>query len=145
MNTPITHHPAMPDERAIENLMVEYAYRNDDFDIQGLGELFADAAFTLDGLTVQNRSEVEGLAAQIIKARDDGRSATTHEITNVMIQVDPTAATAVGRAYWTLYLTITGQPRQALQSGRYDDSFRKSGDRWSYIERRATTLWRLEP
>ena len=63
MNTPITH-PTMPDERAIENLMVEYAYRNDDFDIQGLGELFADAAFTLDGLTVQNRSEVEGLAAR---------------------------------------------------------------------------------
>ena len=144
MNTPITHH-TMPDERAIENLMVEYAYRNDDFDIRGLGELFADAAFSLDGLTVQNRAEVEALAAQIIEVRDDGRSATTHEITNVMVQVDPANATAVGRAYWTLYLTITGQPRQALQSGRYDDSFRKSGDRWSYVERRATTLWRLEP
>jgi hypothetical protein len=39
-------------ERAIENLNSSYAFLNDDADIAGLGELFANAVCTLDGTTL---------------------------------------------------------------------------------------------
>ena len=131
------------DERAIANLMVEYAYLNDDFDIDGLGELFANSAFTLDGHTVRNRDEVVALSREIIQMRPDGRSATTHEITNIMITVDAAAGTANGSAYWTLYKTISGEPREALQSGRYADTFVIVDGEWQFVERVATALWHL--
>ena len=131
------------DERAIADLMVEYAYLNDDFDIDGLGNLFAESAFTLDGHTVRNRDEVVALSQQIIQKRADGRSATTHEITNLMVDVDGDAGTAAGRAYWTLYRTVSGEPRQALQSGRYADTFVRVEGEWRFVERVATTLWHL--
>lgn len=141
--SPTTAPSPISDERAIANLMVEYAYRNDDLDVAGLGDLFAESAFTLDGQTVRGREEVVSLAGQMIQPRDDGRSATTHEITNVMVEVDLPAGTAVGQAYWTLYATVTGQPREALQSGRYLDAFENRSGTWRFTERVATTLWRL--
>ncbi|MEU7276169.1 MULTISPECIES: nuclear transport factor 2 family protein [Streptomyces] len=128
-------------ECEISNLMSAYAYRNDDYDISGLGDLFADAVFTLDGTAARGRTEIEELARGIIEVRADGRSATTHELTNIMISVDEAAATAVGHAYWTLYRTVPGTPREAVLSGRYLDHFAYRDGRWGFAERRATTLW----
>ena len=129
------------DERAIANLMVEYAYLNDDLDISGLGDLFAEASFSLDEVTVQGREQIEALAASIIERGDDGRSTTAHELTNVSIDVASATGTATARAYWTLYAARSAQPRQALLSGRYTDSFVKRDGTWYFSDRIATTLW----
>jgi hypothetical protein len=65
---------SLSSERAIENLIASYAFLNDDADIAGLGELFADAVCTLDGVTARGNQEVETWARTIINIGADGRS-----------------------------------------------------------------------
>ena len=139
--TPITH-VSLSSERAIENLIASYAFLNDDADIAGLGELFADAVCTLDGTTARGSEEVETLARTIIDVGADGRSTTSHEITNIMLDIDEVAGTAVGRAYWTLYQAVSGTPRQPVLGGRYLDRFERRNGRWRFAERIATSLWK---
>jgi SnoaL-like domain len=136
------NHVSVSSERAIANLVASYAFLNDDADIAGLGELFADAVCTLDGTTARGSEEVETLARTIINVGADGRSTTSHEITNIMLDIDEQAGTAIGRAYWTLYLAVSGTPRQPVMAGRYHDRFERRGAAWRFAERTATTLWR---
>jgi SnoaL-like domain len=135
------NHVSLSSERTIENLIASYAFLNDDADIAGLGELFADAVCTLDGTSARGRHEVETLARTIITVGADGRSATSHEITNIMLDIDEVAGTAVGRAYWTLYQAVSGTPRQPVLAGRYLDRFERRDGVWRFAERTATTLW----
>jgi ketosteroid isomerase-like protein len=135
------NHVSLSSERAIENLIASYAFLNDDADIAGLGELFADAVCTLDGTTARGSEEVETLARSIIDVAEDGRSTTSHEITNVMLEIDEAAGVAVGRAYWTLYQAVSGMPRQPLLAGRYLDRFERRDGQWQFAERTATTRW----
>jgi hypothetical protein len=136
------NHVSLSSERAIENLISSYAFRNDDADIVGIGELFADAVCTLDGVTARGRQEVETLARNIIDVGADGRSTTSHEITNIMIEVDEVGGTAIGRAYWTLYQAVSGTPRQPVLAGRYLDRFERRNGQWRFAERIATSLWK---
>jgi ketosteroid isomerase-like protein len=135
------NHVSVSSERAIENLIASYAFLNDDADVAGLGELFADAVCTLDGTTARGSHEVETLARTIINVGEDGRSTTSHEITNIMLDIDEVAGTAVGRAYWTLYQAVSGTPRQPVLAGRYLDRFQRDNGQWRFAERTAKTLW----
>jgi hypothetical protein len=135
------HHVSVSSERAIENLIASYAFLNDDADIAGLGELFANAVCTLDGTTARGRYEVETLARTIINVGPDGRSTTSHEITNIILDIDEVAGTAVGRAYWTVYQAVSGSPRQPILAGRYHDRFQRRDGVWRFAEWTATTLW----
>jgi ketosteroid isomerase-like protein len=65
------NHGSVSSERAIENLISSYAFLNDDADIAGLGELFADAVCTLDETTARGRDEIEQLARGIIQVNED--------------------------------------------------------------------------
>ena len=130
-------------ERAIENLMVSYAYANDDADIKQLGQLFKDATFKLDAVTAIGSDEIEAIAITMIEVMPNGRSSTTHELTNIIIAIDVKAGTATGNAYWTLYKTIPGTPRMAVLSGRYHDAFILKDGQWYFKERNATILWKL--
>lgn len=136
------HNVSISSERAIENLISSYAFLNDDADIAGLGELFADAVCTLDGTTAHGREGVETLARTTINIGEDGRSTTNHEITNIMIDIDEVGGTAIGRAYWTLYVAVSGAPRQPVLAGRYLDRFERRNGQWRFTERTATTLWK---
>jgi hypothetical protein len=131
-------------ERAIANLIVSYAFANDDADIKKLGYIFKDAVFKLGGITATGQQEIEAVAGNIIKVMEDGRSSTTHEITNIMIETDEKAGSAQARSYWTLYKTVSGEPREAVLSGRYEDSFVFKSGQWAFKERVATILWKLD-
>lgn len=123
--------------------MVAYAYANDDADISALGKLFKDAIFYIDELSAKGSQEIEAVAAGMIQKLDNGRSATTHEITNIMIDIAQDSLSANARAYWTLYKTIPGLAREAVMSGRYEDKFIFDGE-WHFTQRKATVLWKLE-
>lgn len=131
-------------ERAISNLMVSYAYANDDADIKKLGDMYKEATIKIDHITASGREEVEVLAGNLINVRSDGRSSQTHEITNIIIEVDEDEATAKGSAYWTLYKTISGTPREAVLSGRYHDKLINLHGEWIFKERIATILWKVD-
>ena len=128
-------------ERAIENLISSYAFLNDDADVQGLGELFADAVFTLDGTTARGREEIEAIAGAVIQRNPDGTSTTTHTISNLIIEVHERARTAEARSYWTLLQSVPGLPLAPIRHGRYHDRFVRRDAAWRFVERTATTTW----
>jgi hypothetical protein len=128
-------------ERAIENLISSYAFLNDDGDVRGLGELFADAAFSLDGRTAQGREEIEAIAGTVIEKNPDGTSRTSHTISNLIIEVDEHAGTAEARSYWTLMQSVPGLPLVPIRHGRYHDRFECRDGAWRFVARTATTRW----
>jgi hypothetical protein len=131
-------------EQEIANLIAEYAFRNDDADIGGLGDLFAQAVFTLDGIAARGKTEVEALASAMIPVQSDGYAATSHEITNVSIDVNQASGTATARSYWTVYQAVSGTPRQAILAGRYADEFELREGNWCFTKRDATSRWKAE-
>lgn len=128
-------------EQQIANLLAAYAYRNDDVDIPGLGDLFVAAVFTLDGTVAHGKAEVEALARQMIPVRPDGLSGTSHEIINIVIHVDEAAQTATAQSCWTLYQSVSGSPRDAVLAGRYADTFQCRDGRWHFTARHAVIRW----
>jgi hypothetical protein len=136
--------PSPTSEQEIANLVSAYAFRNDDADIGGLGDLFAEAVFTLDGTTANGRHQVEAIASAMIPVGPDGRSATSHEITNLTMVVDDAAGTATARSYWTVYRSVSGTPREALMAGRYADEFERRHGEWRFTRRDATTRWKAD-
>ncbi|MFF3568637.1 nuclear transport factor 2 family protein [Nocardia jiangxiensis] len=80
----------------------------------------------------------EALARTVINAEEDCRSTTTYEITNLRLEVDEVAGTAVGHAYWTVYQAASGTPRQPVLIGRYLDRFERCNGQWRFAERIAT-------
>jgi ketosteroid isomerase-like protein len=128
-------------EQAIENLISSYAFLNDDADVPALGELFADAVFTLDETSARGREEIEAIAGAMIERNPDGTSTTTHTISNLIVEVDEDAGTAEARAYWTLLQSVPGLPLQPIRRGRYHDRFERRDGAWRFVERTATTTW----
>ena len=144
METPLDNQTRISNERALANLIVSYAFANDDADIKKLGDIFENAVFKLAGITATGREEIEAVAGSIIQVMPEGRSSTTHEITNIVIEVDDNGTSAQAQSYWTLYKTVSGQPREAVLSGRYEDIFKYDSSRWTFKERVATILWKLD-
>jgi ketosteroid isomerase-like protein len=141
MSTTRVYRDAQPSETSIANLISAYAFHNDDADFAALGDLFADAVFVLDDTVARGRDEIETMARAIIEVGADGRSTTTHEITNVMIDVSHKAGTAEAQSYWTVYRTVSGSPRIPILSGRYLDHFIHEEQGWRLAKRHATSLW----
>ncbi|HUE28033.1 MAG TPA: nuclear transport factor 2 family protein [Solirubrobacteraceae bacterium] len=131
----------MSSEQAIQNLVSLYAFLNDDADVGALGELFADAVFTLDGATTNGRTEIEAAARTMIQSNPDGTSTTSHTISNLIVEVDEDAGTAEARAYWTLSRSVPGLPLEPIRRGRYEDRFARRNGSWRFVERTATTTW----
>ena len=95
-----THIPAgRPSSyRAIENLIATYAELVDDGDFAGLGAMLADATFTGSGALVSGPDAIEKMFRDTLIVYDDGTPRTRHVTTNVAIEADEEAGTAVSRA-----------------------------------------------
>jgi 3-phenylpropionate/cinnamic acid dioxygenase small subunit len=126
--------------RRIENLIASYAFVVDDGEFAELGELLAEADFSLNGgPAVHGRDAVERLAHETLQTYDDGTPRTRHVTTNLIIEVDEQAGTATSRSYFTVFQSLPGFPLQAIASGRYHDRFQCRDGRWHFTERRVTT------
>jgi 3-phenylpropionate/cinnamic acid dioxygenase small subunit len=122
--------------RAIENLIAAYAELVDDGDFAGLGSLLADATFTGSGTPVRGPDAIEQMFRDMLIVYDDGTPQTKHVTTNVVIDVDEEAGTAVTRAYFTVLQALPGLPLQPIVSGRYRDRFDRREGQWRFAERR---------
>jgi 3-phenylpropionate/cinnamic acid dioxygenase small subunit len=132
-----TRIPADPSSsyRAIENLIAAYAELVDGGDFTGLGTLLADATFTGSGTPVNGPDAIEKMFSDTLITYDDGTPRTKHVTTNIVIELDEEAGTAVSRAYFTVLQALPGLPLQPIVSGRYHDRFERSADRWRFAER----------
>ena len=139
MSTP-TPNPAPndppPSHRAIENLIATYAALVDDADFAGVGALLADATFTGGAGSVSGRDAIEKMLQDRLIVHDDGTPRTKHVTTNVAIEVDEEAGTAVSRSDFTVLQALPDLALQPIVSGRYHDRFERRDGRWRFVERR---------
>jgi 3-phenylpropionate/cinnamic acid dioxygenase small subunit len=122
--------------RAIENLIATYAELVDDGDFAGLGTLLAEATFTGSGAPVSSSEAIEKMFRDMLIVYDDGTPRTKHVTTNIAIEADEEAGTAVSRAYFTVLQALPGLPLQPIASGRYRDRFERCDGQWRFAERR---------
>ncbi|MET8809084.1 nuclear transport factor 2 family protein [Streptomyces sp. NPDC004546] len=133
--------PRMPADptsshRAVENLIARYAELVDDGDFAGLGMLLADATFTGSGDPVSGREAIEKMFRDTLIVYADGTPRTQHVVTNVAIEVDEQAGTAVSRSYVTVLQALPDLPLQPVAGGRYHDRFERRDGQWRFVERR---------
>src|ERR1700685_3577865 len=122
--------------RAIENLIATYAELVDDGNFAGLGALLANATFTGGGAPVSGSDAIENMFQDTLIVYDDGTPRTKHLTTNIAIEVDEEAGTAVSRSYFTALQALPGLPLQPIASGRYHDRFERRDGQWRFAERR---------
>ncbi|MCZ4602367.1 nuclear transport factor 2 family protein [Streptomyces sp. Lzd4kr] len=120
--------------RAIENLIATYSFLVDDADFAGLGELLDGATFTVGATTVIGKAAVEQLANDTFLLYE-GSPRTRHVTTNLYIDVDERASTAVSRSYVTVFQQTPGFPLQPVMTGRYRDRFERRQGVWQFAER----------
>ena len=128
-----------PPHRAIENLIATYAELVDDGDFEGVGSLLADATFTGGAGSVSGADAIERMLRDSLIVYDDGTPRTKHITTNLAIEVDEEAGTAVSRAYFTALQALPDLALQPIVSGRYDDRFERRDGQWRFVERRVRT------
>jgi 3-phenylpropionate/cinnamic acid dioxygenase small subunit len=127
----------MNDYEAIRQLLYRYSFYVDQRDYEKLGELLADATFSLIWQT-------EGIEHTGIRGRDEiiayyanhqrDRRPSRHVITNAVIEIDQDGQTATAYAY----LTSVGHPPQppsVLLSGHYEDRFQKTDGEWRFTQK----------
>jgi SnoaL-like protein len=111
----------------------------DDGDFAGVGTLLADATFNGGAGSVSGRDAIEKMLVDSLIVYDDGTPRTKHVTTNVAIEVDEEAGTAVSRAYFTALQALPDLALQPIVSGRYHDRFERRDGKWRFVERRVHT------
>jgi 3-phenylpropionate/cinnamic acid dioxygenase small subunit len=139
-STPNRVHTDPPSSyRAIENLIATYAELVDDGDFAGVGILLAEATFAGSAGSVSGRDAIEKMLRDSLIVYDDGTPRTKHVTTNVAIEVDEEAGTAVSRSYFTALQALPDLALQPIVSGRYQDRFERRDGQWRFAERRVRT------
>jgi ketosteroid isomerase-like protein len=121
--------------RVIERLIATYAELVDGGDFAAVGRLLADATFTGGAGVVRGGDAIEKMLSDIVIVYDDGTPRTKHVTTNLAIEVDEEAGTAVSRAYFTALQALPDLALQPIVSGRYHDRFERRDGRWRFVER----------
>ena len=125
--------------RAIERLLATYAELVDDGDFGAVGRLLADATFVGGAGAVSGSDAIEKMLLDNVIVYDDGTPRTRHITTNLAIEVDEEAGTAMSRAYFTALQALPGLALQPIVSGRYHDRFERRNGQWRFVERRVQT------
>ena len=126
----------MPDTaREIENLIYAYAERIDAGDLAGVAELFRHGRVQAGpGMVFEGVEQVRGMYDSATRLHD-GTPRTRHVTTNVAVEADDDAGTAVARAYYTVFQQTDVLPLQPIIAGRYHDSFHRVGGEWCFDTR----------
>jgi 3-phenylpropionate/cinnamic acid dioxygenase small subunit len=125
--------------RAIENLIATYAELVDEGDFAGVGVLLADATFTGDSGSVSGGAAIEKMLRDSVITYEDGTPRTKHVTTNIAIEIDEAAGTAVSRSYFTALQALPDLALQTIVSGRYHDRFERRDGQWRFVQRHVRT------
>jgi 3-phenylpropionate/cinnamic acid dioxygenase small subunit len=129
----------MSSARKIENLIATYAELVDDGDFAGVGVLLADATFTGAAGSVSGADAIERMLRDNVIVYDDGTPRTRHVTTNIAIEIDEQAGTAVSRSYFTVFQAVLEVGLRPIVVGRYTDRFERHDGRWRFAARHVRT------
>lgn len=123
---------------AITNLVYEYATRIDRGDLEGVGELFADATVDPgDGTIFRGKDAVRDMYSGVI-IYPDGTPKTRHVTTNLAINIDEVDNTATCHSYVTVIQQTDDFPAQPVYQNRYEDHFVRVDATWRFDHRLMT-------
>jgi 3-phenylpropionate/cinnamic acid dioxygenase small subunit len=128
----------MDDCRQIENLIYRYAELIDGGNLEGVAELFRRGEIFSTVHNMKRTGFEEVLQMYRLSCRlyeDSGTPLTKHLTTNVIIEIAEGGAEAGARSYYTVLQATKSLPLQPIISGRYIDSFRKTGSQWEFARR----------
>ena len=119
----------MSAQKKITDLMNLYCTAIDSGDLKTFGRLFANATWVAEGRV----PGPESMSNMILY--EDGTPRTKHVITNLTLDIDEAAGSAIGHCYVTVYQQTTEFPLQAIFVGEYYDTFSLSAQGWGFTRR----------
>jgi 3-phenylpropionate/cinnamic acid dioxygenase small subunit len=122
---------------AITALMYRYTEYIDAADFDAVGELFAHGRITtagMEGATV-GHDAVRDLYRNTNTVHAGGTLRTRHYCTNVLLDIDEEAGTAMARSSFLVVQATTDLPLQPIVAGRYRDRFERVAGEWRFAER----------
>jgi 3-phenylpropionate/cinnamic acid dioxygenase small subunit len=128
--------------RAIENLIATYAELVDDGDFAAGGRLLADATFTDAAGSASGSDRIEKMLRDNLIVYDDGTPRTKHVTSNIAVEVDEEAGTALARSYFTVLQALPDLPLQPIVGGRSRPlraAQRAVAGQWRFAEQRVQT------
>jgi hypothetical protein len=135
----------MSDRDQITDLVYGYAERMDAGDFAGVGELLGTGSISVEGSddVVRGAGPIEEKYTRwSTRYPDTGTPKTKHVITNVIVEIDAHASTALVRAYFTVLQAVAGTlPLQPILAGRYRLSFERVDEAWRFTN--LHVLWDL--
>ena len=126
----------MEDEAAIRRIMVDYAARLGERDIDGYVALFAEDGIWQNGDIVKNgHEEIRGLLLGMFGEHDPDyvNNEMYMLVSNIQIEVDGDRATAKSRQL-TIRRGEVGRPTPVL-NGLYEDVFIRENGAWKILHR----------
>ena len=125
------------DYQQIQNLIHRYPKLLDQGDLDGVGQLFADATVWIQGQEEPIRSDagrITGMFADFLQLYE-GKPRTRHIIANVIIEPDG-ADHATASSTVVVFQQTPALPLQPIITGDYHDRFIRRNGRWQFLERR---------
>lgn len=128
--------PERDDSRVIENLLYAYAECIDAGDFDGVGALFRHGRIeAAPGVLIEGEDAVRGLYERTTRRYEDGTPRTRHQITNVQVELDAAAGTAMARSYYAVLQQTEVLALQTIIAGHYHDSFHLVEGEWCFDTR----------
>lgn len=124
----------MSHDRAISNLLFDYARRIDAGDFDGVAELFRHGRICTPQGDVVGYDAVLAMYRQSTRLYEDGTPRTRHITSNLAITID--GAQARCDSYFTVLQALPDFPLQTIISGRYEDELTLVQDQWQFSCRR---------
>jgi hypothetical protein len=121
--------------RAIEDLILTYAWLIDTGDFAGVGALLGAGIITGSVPPVSGAAAIEKFYRDILIVYEDGTPKTRHIVSNILVEVDDEAGTALARSSYTALQAVPGLALQVIAVGHYDDRFERREGRWCFVER----------
>jgi 3-phenylpropionate/cinnamic acid dioxygenase small subunit len=119
---------------AITALMFRYAECVDGADFDGIAALFEQARITNEGVdgAIVGADAVRKLYQRTNRVHVDGTTRTRHVNANVFVDIDEDAGRASARSAFVVFQQTDALPLQPIVSGRYRDTFVRTGNEWRF-------------
>lgn len=128
------------DYAQLANLIARYSFLVDAGEFAELGSLFRHADLSLNGgEPVHGAEAIEALARTALITYADGSLKTRHVTSNLYLDIDEQAGTALSRSYFTVFQSLPEFPLQPIAAGHYRDRFARIDGAWQFAERVVST------
>jgi len=119
---------------AITALMFRYAECVDGADFDGIAALFAEGKITNEGVAgaISGPDAVRKLYERTNRVHEDGTTRTRHVNSNVIVDIDEAEGEASARSSFVVFQQTPALPLQPIVSGRYRDTFVRTGSEWTF-------------